>query len=188
MGQHAHDLIDWLSISPTGALSVVLSTITMYFLFLLAMRLLGQRILTGMTSFDIAAALVFGAVVGRSAIGPWPTLSAGIIALATLLALQATVGQVTHTRRGNKIFNNSAVLLMAGARVLENHMNASHVTRAELYSRLRAAGVRNDDEIAAVILEPNGQLSILKRGFLIDPALLENVRGAEAMPPGFVGT
>lgn len=187
MGEHADTLISWLNISPMGALAVVISTVTMYFLFLLGMRLMGQRILTGMASFDIAAALVFGAVVGRSAIGPWPTLSAGIIAFITLITLQATVGHVTHTRRGDRIFNNSAVLLMAGSRVLEKNLHACHVTRAELYSRLRAAGVRNDDEVAAVIFEPNGHLSILKRGFLIDPELLANVRGAEAMPPGFVG-
>ena len=56
------------------------------------------------------------------------------------------------------------------------------MTEAELRSRLRQAGIRNTDEVAAVVLESTGAISVLRRGVLLDLALLRDVRGAEQMP------
>lgn len=173
---------EWLLITPEGAAAVVVSTIVMYFLFLAVSRILGARILTGLTSFDMSAGLIFGAIVGRATLGPGPTLTAGIIAFLTLVALQGTVGQIAHTKRGEHFVNNQPILLVAGTRVLEDVMRRNRISRDELQSKMRIAGIQSIDQVSAVILEPTGAISVLRSDTLIDHGLIDDVVGREQIP------
>ena len=55
--------------------------------------------LAGMSSFDLAATIAFGAVMGRAVLGYTPTLAAGVSGMATLLALQAAFGVLRRSSR-----------------------------------------------------------------------------------------
>lgn len=175
------NLIDWLTISPTGALSVVVSTSVMYFLFLLVARVTGHRILTGMSSFDLAATLVVGAIVGRTTLGPVPTLAAGIIAFFTLLALQLTMGKLAHSELGYRVFSNQPILLITDGDVLYENLKKTHLNESELRIKLRGVGVTAMRDLAAVILEPTGSLSVLRSG-PISTHMLDGVTGREKIP------
>lgn len=172
-----------LWITPTEALAVVLATIGMYFAMLLFVRLLGPRVLSSMSSFDLVAAIAFGSIIGRASLGEIPVLPSGILALATLLALQGLLGLVRQLRWGALAVSSNPVLLMAGSDLIERHMRRCRVQPAELQSRLRLAGIRHPDEVAAVIFEPTGTLSVLRRGERIDPILISGVVGASMLAP-----
>jgi uncharacterized membrane protein YcaP (DUF421 family) len=175
-------LWDLLTVTPRVALSVVISTVVMYLVMVLLVRTLGPRVLSGMSGFDLAALIAFGAIIGRTALGLLPTLGSGLIALATLVTLQGTIGVIRGYRFGLAVVDHHPVMLMAGGCLLADNMAQAHVMPSEVQSRLRMAGVRNADEVAAVILEPNGAVSVLKRGELLDPQLLSGVVGASEVP------
>jgi uncharacterized membrane protein YcaP (DUF421 family) len=175
-------LWDLLTVTPRVALSVVISTVVMYLVMVLLVRTLGPRVLSGMSGFDLAALIAFGAIIGRTALGLLPTLASGLIALATLVTLQGTIGVIRGYRFGLAVVDHHPVMLMAGGCLLADNMARAHVMPSEVQSRLRMAGVRNADEVAAVILEPNGAVSVLKRGELLDPQLLSGVVGASEVP------
>ncbi|SEE87271.1 DUF421 domain-containing protein [Ruania alba] len=174
---------DLLLITPTEALAVVLGTVGMYVAMVVLVKVLGQRMLATMSSYDLAAVVAFGAIIGRASLGEVPRLAAGVLALATLILLQAIAGMIRVTRSGHHAVAVPPVLLMAGATVIEENMKRCHVVQHELASRLRQAGVRHRNEVAAVIFEPSGAISVLRRGDGIEPELLEGVRGAEQIPP-----
>ncbi|WP_026534803.1 DUF421 domain-containing protein [Arthrobacter sp. H14] len=176
-----------LGISPVEALMVAVSAIGMYFTFLILIRLLGQRVLASMSSFDLAAVIALGSVAGRSILGYTPTLTAGIIGVATLLAMQAITGRIRQSRRGSAIVSNRPLLLMAGREVLIGNLHHAHMVEDELHAKLRQAGVRATSEVACVILESTGAVSVLHRGELIEPDLLRNVQDAGAIPPELIG-
>jgi uncharacterized membrane protein YcaP (DUF421 family) len=177
------DLWDYIGITPVGAFSVALAAGVLYAAFVIATRILGQRVLAGLSGFDLAVVMVFGAVLGRATLGPWPTLTGGLVALVTLLALEAVVGQVRRRPLWNALINNQPALLMAGPQVLDDQLEKFHVTRDELRAALRRAGVRRTAEVAVVVLEATGTLSVLRAGEPVDPELLADVRGAERLPP-----
>jgi len=181
------DLWDYIGITPTRALSVVLAASVLYGAFVLATRVLGQRVLAGLAGFDLAVVMFFGAVLGRATLGPWPTLTGGLIALATLLLLEGAVGQVRRRPLWNAIINNQPALLMAGPEVFEDQLERFHITRDELHAALRRAGVRHSAEVAAVVLEAIGTLSVLRSCVPIDPDLLADVRGVDRLPPELLG-
>lgn len=176
------NLWDLLTVGPLQSLAVIISTIGMYFAMLLLVRVLGPRMLSGMSGFDLAAVIAFGAVIGRSALGIFPAFSSGLIALATLVVLQGTIGMIRRNRIGGAIVDTHPYVLMAGDQLFAENMSKCHVMPEEVQSRLRLAGVNHPSQVAAVIFEPNGAISVLRRGVLIDPQLLSGVVGASDVP------
>lgn len=55
------------------------------------------------------------------------------------------------------------------------------IVEDELRQQLRLAGIHRYDEVAAVILERTGAISVLRRGETIAPELLTGVRGHERL-------
>ncbi|MFH5821679.1 DUF421 domain-containing protein [Georgenia sp. AZ-5] len=175
-------LWDYLGITQGAALAVIVATVVLYVTFIVLTRFLGQRVLASLSGFDLLVVIVLGAILGRATMGHTPTLAGGVIAVVTLFALEGVIGRLTSRPRWERLVNNRAVLLMAGPVVLHDELRRTHVTAAELRSRLRQAGIRTDDEVAAVVLEPTGTISVLRRGVPIRPAMLTDVRSAGRMP------
>lgn len=175
-------MLDHFSITLIDGLSVVVATASLYWMFVLLVRLLGQRALARMSSTDLAVIIVVGAVIGRAALGYTPTLVAGILAMLTLFAMQAFAGNLRRFIKTAWPLNNAPVLLMAGRDFVEDNLRRLHLDEEEVWPKLREAGIRHRSEVAAVILEPTGEISVLRRGIPLDRSLLNDVRGVEHLP------
>lgn len=169
--------LDWFDV-----VRIAGSCVIFYAAVLIMVRFLGARTLASLSSFDLAALIALGSIIGRAILGDAPTLAGGLLGIVTLLLLQALTGQLRRFSRAGSLVNNPAVLLMAGDEYLHDNMRRSHVVGDEIAAKLRQSGIRHPDEVAAVILEPTGQISVLRRGRPIDPALLQGVIGAARMP------
>jgi uncharacterized membrane protein YcaP (DUF421 family) len=156
---------------------VALATVVMYLTLILCVRLLGQRTLATMSSFDLGCAIALGAVVGRTSLLLEPTLLAGVVVVATLFATQVLLARLRQTRWVDRFLNRQPVLLMAGDTPLRENMRASHVAEDELRQRLRLAGIQSLSQVRCVILERNGQVSVIRRPEPMDPWLLADVTG-----------
>ena len=77
--------MDWMEYGLNGAdaIRVVISCIAFYFGIILLLRIFGQRTLASLSSFDLAAIIAMGAIIGRAILGDTPTLGAGTLGLAT---------------------------------------------------------------------------------------------------------
>ena len=168
------------------AAAVVASTIGIYVSLLVLLRVFGQRTLSSMSSFDFAAAVALGAVTGRVILGYTPTLLAGVIGLTTLFALQSLSGVVRRHPRVDRLLSNLPLLLMANGEVVRDNLRRAHIVEDELRAKLRQAGVHRYDEVAAVILERTGGVTVLRQGETIAPELLSDVRGRELLAPRHV--
>lgn len=161
--------------------AVALATVGMYVVLVVLVRVLGQRMLSGMSSYDLAAVIAFGGIIARAALGESPRLGGGIVALVTLVALQALSGVIRRSPFGARLVVNRPVLIMAGPEVIAKNMSRCHVTYPELYSRLRQSGVSHPDQVGAVVFEPSGMLSVVRAGQPVDPDLFGDVVGAERL-------
>ena len=170
-----------LGLSWTEAATVVVSTVGIYLGFLVLLRIVGQRAVAAMSSFDFAAAIAFGAVLGRTVLGYTPTLAAGLLGMVTLFALQAAFGVVRRNRRLDRALNNLPLLLMVNGAVLPDRLRKAKMVEDELRQKLRLAGIHRYDDVAAVILERTGAISVLRQGETIDPELIADVRGRELL-------
>lgn len=153
----------------------VISTVGIYLALVVLVRLIGQRSLSSMSSFDFGCVVALGAVLGRTVLLRDPTLLIGVVALTTFFVIQGMLGLLRRHRRFDRLINRSPVLLMDGAEPQRDAMRRSHVSEDELRQRLRLAGIRHRDEVQCVVLERNGSVSVLRRGNAVDPWLLADV-------------
>ena len=165
-----------------AAFAVVVSTVAIYAFFVLLVRVLGQRVLSRASGFDVAAVIALGAITGRVTLGYTPTLVAGALALLTLFAAEAVVGELRRVRTMDSLFDNRAVVLVAGGKIQEDLLRRSHFVEDELRASLRRHGVHRLEDAELVVLERTGEISVLHTGRTIDPFVVHNVIGADRLP------
>jgi uncharacterized membrane protein YcaP (DUF421 family) len=83
--------------------------------------------------------------------------------------------------RLDRALSNQPVLLMANRAVLHDNLRRAKIVEDELRQKLRLAGIHRYDDVAAVILERTGAVSVLRHGETIAPELLCDVRGRELL-------
>src|SRR5690242_11325521 len=103
-----------LGMSWTDAATVVVATIGMYLAFLILIRIVGQRALAALSTFDLAGAIALGAVMGRVMLGYTPTLAAGLLGMTTLFTLQSAFGVLRRNRTVDRTLSTLPLLLVSG--------------------------------------------------------------------------
>lgn len=172
-------MLDQLLITPAQALQVAIATAAIYWVFVVLVRILGQGPLARVSSSDLASAVALGAVIGRAALGRTPNLAGGVVALLTLFAMQALAGQLQRVSRSRRLLDSPPLLLMAETKILHRNLKRCHMVEDELWPRLRLAGIGSPSDVACVILEPTGEISVIRRGARLDREMMLNVRGIE---------
>ena len=157
----------------------IISTIGIYLALVVLVRIIGQRSLASMSSFDFGCVVALGAVLGRTVLLRDPTLLIGVVALTTFFVMQGALGVLRRHRTFDRMINRSPILLMDGPELMLENMRRSHVSEDELRQRLRLAGIAHRDQVASVVLERNGNVSVIRRGTDVDTWLFADVRPAQ---------
>ena len=92
-----HDLWNQLGVTWPQAAGILVASCVLYLAFTSALRIWGQRIFANRSGTGLAVALVLGAIVGRSMLGPNVTLLGGLICLGTLISLEGFFGTGRRT-------------------------------------------------------------------------------------------
>lgn len=184
------DLQYYFGLSAQNALATVISTAVLYYVFVAVLSLSGQRLMSAPTSLELAVVTVLGAVVGRSLLGPEPSLGTGLVAIATLFSLESISGRL-RTLRSRQLARSApsedradrakAVALVVAGRPVNEELSRRRVTEVALWSVLRQHGIRSYAEVALVVLERSGRFSVLRTGEPIHPAALAGVRDANGI-------
>jgi uncharacterized membrane protein YcaP (DUF421 family) len=178
------DLWYYLGVPPTAALGVVISTVTIYFVFGAVLRLWGQRLYSSPRSLDLAVVTVLGAIVGRTTMGHVPTLAGGLIAIATLAVLELSfrgLRRLPLPQLRPSAPSARAVVLAVDGRVRTESLRHYGLSMPVLWSSMRQAGVSHPAQVALAVLEPNGRISVLRAGQPIHPRALMGIKGAHAV-------
>ena len=173
-------LLERLGTDGSSVATIAISTLGVYALVVLLTRLAGPRSLAKMSSFDFAATVAVGSTLASTAVGS-VSLAEGGTGLVLLFGAQALVGVLRRRGMFAGGVDNRPLLLMAGAEVLDRQLRQARISRSELYAQLRLAGVQRLTEVHAVVLETNGDLSVLTADRGLDEQLLEGVRGRELL-------
>lgn len=166
-----------IGLSGSEAAAVAVSACGVYAGFLVLVRLAGQRILAASSIFDVAAAVGLGAIMGRAILGYTPTMLAALIGWATIAVLHTAFTLARRSPGVERLVSPPAVLLVADGKVLHENLRRVRMREADLHQKLRLAGVRRFDEVAAAVLERTGVVSVLRKGEPISPELLADVEG-----------
>lgn len=166
------------------ATAVVLSAVGMYGALLVLVRLAGRRILTALSSYDLAAGIGLGAILGRTILGYTPSLPAGLIGFTTLFVLHATTRTLARSRVVDRLLGSAPVLVMSEGAVVPGALRRAQITEDDLRLALRRAGIGSYADVGAAVVERTGTVSVLRRGQAFGDVLV----GVEGWPQGATGS
>ncbi len=174
----------WVLASPESFLWVLLSFLIVYAAIIAFTRAAGLRSFSKMSASDFAMTVAVGSLFGSSIATSSPPLLVALFAFALLFAGQWGVARARRRSAVfRKIVDNQPILLMRGSELLEENMVRSSVTEEDIRAKLREANVLNLDNIAAVVFETTGDISVLHSSNgaqELDPWLLDDVVGRDA--------
>jgi uncharacterized membrane protein YcaP (DUF421 family) len=155
---------EWFGASWATVGYVVAGTVVMYASAVVGVRLAGRRTLAQMSAYDAVITVALGTLVSSVAVTSDPSYAQGLTALVTLLALQASLG-LLRSRSGwvRRAMDFRPEAVVRDGRIeLPEGLATSQLTQSELWSRLRQHGVADVGEVALVLLEPQGSITIAR--------------------------
>lgn len=159
-------------------LRVVVVGVLAYAALVVMLRVSGKRTLAKMNAFDLVVTVALGSTLATVLLSKDVALAEGVLAFATLIALQFAVAwlSVRSTAVREAVKSEPALLLFQG-RYLDDALRRERVSREEVRAAIRAAGQASLSEVTAVVLETDGTFSVV-RGEVDGSGSLEDVREA----------
>lgn len=125
------------------------------------LRLSGKRTLTQMTVFDFIFVVAVGELLASSILSKEVTLVEGLAAITTMVVLQLVISVITQrSRTAERIINGEPTLLFAHGKFIHSALRKERITESEVRAAIRLQGVSRVEDVDAVIIENDGELSV----------------------------
>ena len=163
------------SLLTSAAIGLGLTSVAVLWVVLLV-RVTGLRSLSKMTGFDFVTTIAVGSLVATAGVSTsWSAFSQALAGIGALVALHWILAKWrVHSKFAQRMLGNEPVLLMEHGRFIEEALTAERIARADIYAKMRESGVREPDQVRAVVLERTGDISIIEDGPL-DEAIMSGI-------------
>ncbi len=134
-----------------------------YVFLIFVLRIVGPRTLAKTNLFDFIILVSIGSVYGRILTATDVTLVEACVAYALVVFMHYAVSWLRmRSAWVSSLLDAEAVLLFYQGNYLRAAMNRARVKPAEIQASVREKGLGSMDRVEAVVLEANGELSIIE--------------------------
>lgn len=164
---------NWQSILETFLLGLLA-----YIALIIIVRISGKRTLAQMREFDFIVTVALGSTLATIFLSKDVTLADGIVGLSVLISLQYLLAYFsTRSTKFSRLLSSEPTLVFYKGSFLQTALRKERVTEDEVRSVLRSKGVTSIELVEAVVMEANGQFTVVEQGSLHnDDSPLSNVR------------
>lgn len=148
-----------------GELGQVLATgVVIYAVVIATLRLAGKRTLAKLNAFDLVVTVSLGSVLATVIVSRDVAWIEAVAAITVLVTSQYVVAWAsTRWRWVRRAVRADPAVVVRDGRRLAGTMRSHRVTESDVDQAVRAAGYGGLDQIAAVVLETDGSLSVVPR-------------------------
>ncbi|MEO6155649.1 MAG: YetF domain-containing protein [Thermomonas sp.] len=140
----------------------VLRAVVIYVLVMVLMRLSGKRAVGQFTPFDLVLVILLGNAVQNGINGGDNSLTGAVIMASTLIALNYLVADLTMRFRSvEKLIEGEAVVLGRNGKVFKHVLRRELVSEHDFEKALRKNNVEDIADCEVVLLETNGEISVV---------------------------
>ena len=145
-------------------MDIVLRASAMFFVVYGLLRLLGKRELGQMAPFELVVLVVIGDLIQQGITHNDFSLTGATLAIATFAFWGVALGWLTYLfPRLKGALEGEPRVLVRNGELLERNLRRDRMTRSEVESEMRLAGIGNIRDVAWAILEPQGKISFIRR-------------------------
>lgn len=154
-------MLDLYSDAPRVAQVAVLALVT-YTALVILLRISGKRTLTDLNAFDFVVTVAFGSILATTILSPGVALVDGLVALVVLILCQAVVA-LGAARFGavRRAIKSEPTLVAHNGTLLTEALREARLSEEAVFAAVRAAGHADIADVHAVVLETNGQISVI---------------------------
>ena len=152
-------------------MEVVLRATAMFAVVYLLVRLLGKRELGQMTPFEFIVMVVVGDLIQQGVTQNDFSLTGATLAITTFAFWGLVLSWLSYlSPRAAKILEGEPRVIIRHGELLQRGTRRDRLTRSEVESEMRLAGIASMTDVAWAVLEPNGKISFIKRSSDTEPA------------------
>ncbi len=150
---------------PMALLRVVVMAVAAYVALILILRFSGKRSLAKLNAFDLVVTVALGSTLATILLSQQVTLAEGVLAFAMLAGLQWIVSRVSIASPWfRKLVRANPRLLVEHGRYRHGAMDEERITSDEVDEAIRNSGLGRIEQVAAVVLETDGSMSVIAEG------------------------
>lgn len=142
---------------------VLLLALLGYAALIVLLRVSGKRTLSKMNMFDFVVTIALGSTLATLILSKTTALAEGVAAFAALVFGQYAIAWLSaRSRRFEALIKAEPVLLFHEGRFLDHTMRKERITREEVLSAVRAAGISELQDVGGVVLETDGSVTVMR--------------------------
>jgi uncharacterized membrane protein YcaP (DUF421 family) len=150
-----------LSVPP---LELVVRGTVMYLFLFAVFRVVIKRRIGAVGMADLLVLVIVADAAQNGMAGEYRSITDGMILLGTIIAWEALLDFLTYRFRSvERLLLPPPLLLIDRGRILWRNLRQEFVSELELQAKLREHGVRDPSEVDKAYMEPDGQVTILKK-------------------------
>lgn len=160
---------------------VLIVGVLAYISLVVVVRVSGKRTLAKMNAFDLVVTVSLGSVLATVAVSSDVALTDGVAAFAVLCGAQFVVAWTSsRTDVARRMVKARPVLVLERGELLIPVLRRERLTEGEVRQAIRSSGNGAVEDVAAVVLETDGTLSVILRSALGSGTSLDDVMPGEA--------
>ena len=168
--------------------TLLAGTVT-YVILITLLRVTGPRTLAKWYAFDLIITVALGSTFANGVLSTDISVAQAVAGFLLLISLQYAINKISqHWPKFVSIVNPAPVLLLYEGEFQDKAMKRNRVSRADVCKALRAKGHAAYEQVAAVVLEPDGTFSIVEKMEQDKTSALEDIpelkRLLEGRPKG----
>lgn len=161
-----------------GIARVLMVGTVSYAAVVLLLRISGKRTLGQLNAFDLLVTVAFGSTLATILLSSSVSFFEGLAALALLAGLQFVVAWASsHVPGAREAVTSTPVALVVSGEIQHDALRKNRLSESEVLQAVRSTGSGDVADIAAVVLETNGTISVIPNNKLGTGSALEGVRG-----------
>jgi uncharacterized membrane protein YcaP (DUF421 family) len=150
-------------------MDIVIRATVMFFALYLLVRVMGKRELAQMTPFELIVLVVLGDLIQQGVTHNDFSLTGAILAIVTMGFWALALSWITFCfPKAEEILDGEPRVIVRDGQIVQENLHRDRLTRAELLSEMRLAGIARLNDVAWAILEPQGKMSFIKRNAASD--------------------
>jgi uncharacterized membrane protein YcaP (DUF421 family) len=145
-------------------MDIVIRATVMFFALYLLVRVMGKRELAQMTPFELIVLVVLGDLIQQGVTHNDFSLTGAILAIVTMAFWALALSWTTYYfPKAEAVLDGEPRVIVRDGQIVRENLHRDRLTRAEILSEMRLAGIARLDDVAWAILEPRGKVSFIKR-------------------------
>lgn len=145
-------------------INVILKCFSVYFILIIALRMMGKREIGELSIFDIVIYLVMSELLAISISDPKASVLQSLVPIMVLSLLQIIISIIIlKSKMIRDLIDGKDVIIIENGRILQEEMRKNRYNIDDLLSQMRQQGYFHVKDIAFAVLETSGELSVLAK-------------------------